>query len=189
MGEGRELAVEGVRVQPRGAQLAASSDDPGHHAGAAGRLLDDRVRAVSCQRGVRRAVRGTGRPGRRLRTPRLARRRLRADRRRADRAGVRHRRGRLGLAGARGVCGHAGFRFGGHVRGAQLRYGLSSRRLVHRRPRARVRPPSSGPHHQLHVGSGARLGRGVGPVDRGDVHRVAGPRAPGPARAVRGDPR
>jgi hypothetical protein len=30
-GEGRELAVEGVRVQPRGAQLAASSDDPGHH--------------------------------------------------------------------------------------------------------------------------------------------------------------
>ena len=46
-------------------------------------------------------------------------------------------------------------------------------------------------HHDVHitsytVGSGARLGRGDGAVDRGDIHRVADPRAPGPAPAGRG---
>ena len=41
-------------------------------------------------------------------------------------------------AGARGFRGHAGGRPGGHVRGAQVRYGLASQLVVHHRPRARV---------------------------------------------------
>ena len=53
----------------------------------------------------------------------FAHRRLRADRRGGDRAGVWHRRGRLGLARARGVHRHADGRPGGHVRGAPVRRG------------------------------------------------------------------
>jgi len=67
-----------------------------------------------------------------------------------------------------------------------LNSGLPAQHLVHHRPRARVQLPSCRPHHQLHLGSGARLGRRVGAVDRGDLHRVADPRAPGPAPAGRG---
>jgi hypothetical protein len=186
-GEGHELAVEGIRVQPRRAQLALWGVGPRHHAGAAARLRRDRAQGISSQRGVRRAARGDSRPGRRLRAPRVARRRRRANRRRADRAGLWHRRRRLGLAGPRGLCGHAGGRPGGHVRGAELHRGPCSQRLVHRCPRGRVQPPSS--HHQPHLGSGGRLGRRVGALDRGDIHLVAGPRASGPAAAAAGAPR
>jgi hypothetical protein len=47
----------------------------------------------------------------------------------------------------------------------------------------RVQFPSSRPHHELHLGSGARLGRGGGALDRGDLLCVADPWARGPAPA------
>jgi hypothetical protein len=70
--------------------------------------------------------------------------------------------------------------------GAQVRDGHASQPVVHHHPRDGVQLPPSRPHHQLHLGSGACLGRGVGAVDRGDLHRMASPRAAGQAPADRG---
>src|SRR5215471_7433771 len=81
-GNGHELAVEGVRVQPRGTLLATRSGDPRRRPGAAACLLGDWARAIPAQRGVRSDLDSGDRPGWQLRFPGVGRGRLRAYRRR-----------------------------------------------------------------------------------------------------------